>query len=300
MTDQYPGARSFYKYATPEAAIAILTNKTVRYSSPLTYNDPFDVQTGLHLEFDLDQLHGKLINFIEKFASDHEAPTMDKNNPWGELALIARRKYATHGFDKQLWHDMTASIFNEIMLPIIQETRLQYQQYWHNTLPTMRVFCVSEERDNLLMWAHYSRDHTGVVFEFLSLPEEDNVLSIAQQVKYVSSPPPFFTEQEWIDNFFITGEFDDGSLHRRYVLHKFEAWGYEKEWRVWYPDGPPDSLHDLIPIRDSELPRMFIGCRASAEFTEQAVGLARTAFPKTQIFKASRRTDSYCLEYTKI
>ncbi|MFJ3369750.1 DUF2971 domain-containing protein [Pseudomonas sp. NPDC086251] len=300
MADRYPGARSFYKYATPETAIAVLQNRTVRYSSPLTYNDPFDVQTGLHFDFDPDQLHEKLIDFLEKFASGSEVLAINQSNPWGELALIARRKYPRHGFDKQRWLDMTAPDFNESLLPIIKETRLQYQQYWHNSLATMRVFCVSEERDNLLMWAHYAQDHTGVVFEFLSRPEDDNVLSIAQKVEYVSSPPPFFTEQEWLESVFITGGFDAEALHRRYVLRKSMDWNYEKEWRVWYPDASPDSPHDFMPIRDNELPRLFIGCRAASEFSSEIIELARTSFPNIKIFKANRRTDAYRLDYTEV
>ena len=41
----------------------------------------------------------------------------------------------------------------------------QYQEtWWKDFLPRLRVFSVTEEKDNLLMWAHYAKDHTGVVF----------------------------------------------------------------------------------------------------------------------------------------
>ena len=94
---------------------------------------------------------------------------------------------------------MTASSFTELEA-VIRSTQEAYRQHWRDKLlPGLRVFCVSEERDNLLMWAHYAQEHKGAVFEFWSLPEEDNPLSVAQPIEYVDSPPPFFTETEWME-----------------------------------------------------------------------------------------------------
>ena len=41
----------FYKYVTTKTAKTILENGTLRWSSPSIFNDPFDVQFDLHLEF---------------------------------------------------------------------------------------------------------------------------------------------------------------------------------------------------------------------------------------------------------
>lgn len=59
-----PGRRSFFKYAPPETAIAVLKTKTIRYSSPLRFNDPFDVQSGLHFDFDLGTFQEKVLDRI--------------------------------------------------------------------------------------------------------------------------------------------------------------------------------------------------------------------------------------------
>jgi len=59
---EIPGKRSFYKYMAPETALAVFTNKTFRYNSPLLFNDPFDIQSGLHYEFDVENIHLKILD----------------------------------------------------------------------------------------------------------------------------------------------------------------------------------------------------------------------------------------------
>jgi hypothetical protein len=300
MSATYPGHRSFYKYTSPETAKAILENKTVQYSSPLAFNDPFDVQAGLHFDFNLEDLLEKCVDHIGRFASAPSVEPVDKDHPIGQLALMARTRFPTHGFDKKVWLKMMGPSFNEDLIPVIKQTQHDFQNFWKDILPTVRVFCVAEERDNLLMWAHYAKDHTGVVFEFLSMPENGNALSVAQQVKYVASPPPFFNEQEWLDDFITTKPFDNMALHRRYVLHKGIDWGYEKEWRVWFPNSTTEGHHDYLPVSENDFPALFIGCRAEKNFTNDIIAMTRKGFPNTRIFKAMRRSDSYTLEYVEI
>ena len=82
-------------------------------------------------------------------------------------------------------------------------TELQGQlqaKWWEDFLPRLRVFSVSETNDNLLMWAHYAKDHTGVVFEFRVLAEQDNPLCIAKPILYSTYPLPLFSEAEYIEH----------------------------------------------------------------------------------------------------
>ena len=100
---------------------------------------------------------------------------------------------------------MTASSFENLVRQF-RVTQQEYQDAWWKTLlPGIRVFCVLEERSNLLMWAHYAKDHTGAVFDFLSLPDEGNPLLVAEPVMYVDHPIPFFTESEWLDHISLYG-----------------------------------------------------------------------------------------------
>jgi len=296
-----PGTRSFFKYANPGTVLTILESKSVRYSSPLTFNDPFDLQSGLHFDFDVSTLQEKVLDKLQEFAASPIAPPTDESDPWGKIVRTVRDHYPTHGFPREHFRQLTGDLFASL-IEQIEFTRNKYQEHWWYTLlPGLRVFCVSEERDDLLMWAHYARDHTGAVFEFLSLPEEDNPLSVARPIEYVSSPPPFFSENEWLDDILSVRQLDTDGLYKRYAYYKSSNWAYEREWRVWYPHiPPPGDLYEDVPIRESEFASLYIGCRAEPDFATKAISLTRSAFPNARIYRARKRVDVYGLEYTEI
>ncbi|MHB1186639.1 DUF2971 domain-containing protein [Thiobacillus sp.] len=295
-----PGERPFYKYASPTAALAILRSKKVRYSSPLSFNDPFDVQSGLHFDFDMDTLHDRVLERIYQLASAPEAPLVDDKDAWGQVVLVARKYYPTHGFDRERWEKLTGPSFNQLV-QAIKKTQREYQEHWREVLlPGIRVFCVSEEKDNLLMWAHYAKDHKGCVFEFWSLPEEDNPLSVARRVNYVDAPLPFYSEGEWLDDLVGIKKLDSHGLYRRYAYAKSKHWSYEREWRVWYPLADTSGEYDEMPIRSSELRAIYIGCKASREFIEDIVPILRRSFPEARVYQATKKEDAYALTFAEI
>lgn len=294
------GKRPFYKHASPETTLAILRSRCVRYSSPLLFNDPFDVQTGLHFDFDLTTLHAKVLDRLGELAAAPQEPEVIPGDVWGQVVLAARAHFPKYGFPRDRWAEKTAPSFAELVR-IIEDTQRRVRDHWQSKLlPSMRVFCVTEERDNLLMWAHYSKDHTGAVFEFWSLPEEDNSLCVAKPVVYTESSPPFFSEREWLDDFMGLKKLDVGVLSRRYASAKSRHWAYEKEWRVWYPLSSTPSMHDTVQIRQNELRGICFGCRANSDFVAQAKQLVADAFPNAMTYQARKEERSYGLSFHEI
>ncbi|MBL8517423.1 MAG: DUF2971 domain-containing protein [Betaproteobacteria bacterium] len=290
-------SRPFYKYSSPDTAIEILRSRNVRYSSPQCFNDPFDIQAGLHFDFDIATLHEKVIDRIGELASASEEPAVSNDDPWGKIVLAARQNYPTQGFPRERWRELSGPAFGTLV-DVLRDAQRRYQEHWRSTLlPGIRVFCVSEERDNLLMWAHYAKDHTGCVFEFWALPDEDNPLSVAAPVEYVEFPIPFFTEREWIDNLVSIKKLDHGALYRRYAYAKSSCWSYEKEWRVWYPLSASAGNYDDMPIRPTELKAIYVGCRATTDFANEVVRLASEFFPRANLFRAVKHDTHYSLQY---
>jgi len=301
MNFRKPGKRSFYKYASPDTVLAILESKRVRYSSPLKFNDPFDLQSGLHFEFELSTLFEAILDKLGEIASAPIGPQIDESQPMAQVIKLVRDHYPTHGFPRDRFSEMSGDLFRTT-IELIGITRQKYQEkWWNDYLPGLRVFCVSEERDNLLMWAHYAKEHTGAVLEFLSLPEEDNALSVAESILYVDKPPPFFSKNEWVDEVLAINKIDINGFYKRYAYYKSDKWAYEREWRVWYPTIPsPKELFEDIPIRQSEFASLYIGCKADKRFTEKVLALTRSSFPKARVFQAIKREDIYTLEYKEI
>ncbi len=60
MPNRRHDRRVFYKYVTAEVAKIILATRKLRWSSPLLFNDPFDVTQELRLNFDAAELNAAL------------------------------------------------------------------------------------------------------------------------------------------------------------------------------------------------------------------------------------------------
>jgi len=71
----------FYKYTSACSAVKILESSTFLYRSPLQFNDPFDVQSGLHFDFALDSLPDKILGRIEELVSQTNRPDVSAAEP---------------------------------------------------------------------------------------------------------------------------------------------------------------------------------------------------------------------------
>lgn len=117
-----------------------------------------------------------------------------------------------------------------------------------------------------------------------------------EQVEYVASPIPFFTESEWIDDFTGQRPLDTTRLYRRYAYVKGMCWAYEREWRVWDPSGAGE-LFDERGIRPNEFPAVYFGCRADPGFVQQAEQLLAIRFPHVRCYQACKDPGRYGLLY---
>lgn len=294
------GRERFFKYTSASTALKILEAGTVRYSSPLLFNDPFDVQAGLHFDFDIGSLPDKLFKKLEELATSPTRPNVSGRDPWGQVTLEMWDKRPTHGFPReQLW-ETCAPLLGE-MKDAIATLQMQYEQMWRKFLPRLRVFSITEERDNLLMWSHYAQWHTGVVFEFRALPDEDNPLCIAQPVMYQARPPCFFTEQQWIDDTLGLEQLDPDALYLGYAYIKSDVWSYEKEWRVW--DLLPyrqDVLFSDYRLRPNEVGAIYFGCRMSPDDKRTILNVLSQKYPSASVFEARKPRDRFQLDFEAI
>lgn len=62
---------AFYKYMTYSTANIVLENQTLRWSTPATLNDPYDIQFDLRINFDRDKvLHHALDKLWKAFTGE--------------------------------------------------------------------------------------------------------------------------------------------------------------------------------------------------------------------------------------
>lgn len=135
------------------------------------------------------------------------------------------------------------------------------------------VLCLSEDPDNLPMWAHYGANYSGLVLGFddrhpffASIPFQGIPLGLAK-VSYLDERPSVTAQTMWTEEV---------------LTRKSPHWGYEREWRLIRPLSQASATlpHPRFPRALFDLPaealRLVItGLHTSQELTERLVSLVR-------------------------
>ena len=171
--------------------------------------------------------------------------------------------------------------------------------FWEDVLPRLRVFSVSEDRDNLLMWAHYGEDHTGLVLDLRVLPELDSALCAAKRVIYHPVPPPVLSADNFLDHLFGLTPWDLSKIALSYyALVKGGAWIYEKEWRVWYPiETAGSDLYEDCSFDSRVVGDVYLGCRMRPDERSKILTLVSEGYPHAKVFAAKKAVGRFALEY---
>ena len=133
-----------------------------------------------------------------------------------------------------------------------------------NMLADNGVLSLSANHKNLLMWAHYTNNHYGMVLE---LDSKSDFLDSADKVIYSN-------ERLCFDEIGKSKELKASLLYRN-VFHKSSHWSYEEEWRVFHPwiTKAPRAKPDIVGLM--ELPidiikNIYLGLRVTDSFKESA------------------------------
>jgi hypothetical protein len=80
-----------------------------------------------------------------------------------------------------------------------------------------RVFCLTTQPDNILMWSHYASNHQGICIELSCV---NDVFSGAFKVRYMEKYPAFDITDNSLDRILLP------------LVTKSDAWAYEDEYRL--------------------------------------------------------------------
>jgi len=288
----------FFKYTDMDTAKAILQTGSFRYSSPLTFNDPFDIQTELLFDFDISHLPGRVIEEVHAIVTGKREIELSGDGDWVKSIRLLKEKH-TEGKYRREHLDFLVKPLIEFLISIIEDTRSQYSGRWNKMLNQIKVFCVSEHNDSILMWSHYAKYHTGVCFKLKVLPEKDNPICAARKVRYFPNPPTFFGLEEWVDSIVLDQDVDISRLNRDYPITKSDIWKYEDEWRVWAPFDDNGKTYLDVPIVDGEIEAIYFGIKTDPKEKVILMDLAKK-YGVRELYQASKNLGGYSLEHGKI
>jgi len=285
----------FYKYVTAEVAKIILVTRKLRWSSPLLFNDPFDISQELRLNFDEEKLNKV---FVDNLASIIEGGIMPCSVKDPRLAVMLEFvRNSPPEVRRALIHDLR----QEFKAPKIGQIQAleEIKQTWRNTVPTFRVLCLSELNDVTPMWNHYSESYKGAVLEFEAIDKLDSAFLVAHPVIYQDTPPAIADPEEWVQA--ILGQFDIKNLFDKNLYVKTTDWSYEKEWRIVSAAKPSESgLFADYEFHPHELTAIYFGPKCPSEQKTDMLKLLDYGLEHVRAYEAIADTQKAIFTFTPL
>lgn len=285
--------KHFYKYMKASTCLKVLEGGKLRWTCPLEFNDPFDMQAPIFPEFTAKELRQK---FNEKWLDiifSDEPPNFYRNSIFTKLTNQTRL----------LCKELERSDFKEMMSELEAEPIPSFETTWRNSRKVLRqsmeqsrVLCLAENKDNILMWSHYADSHTGAVLQLKCNVETDSAWLMAQQVNYKNNFPNI-TADELVELIMeLRPEKIEQLALRRFVTTKSIDWKYEKEWRVvshLVKDGHKYKDWDVLP---SEIESVYLGCNIKEENKSSILKCIHNKYPETQVYQCTKNETEYKLD----
>jgi Protein of unknown function (DUF2971) len=254
----------FFKYVTFETAIKILENKTLKWSAPDSFNDPFEFRSPFEYGFEFDEMKELALRRLAIILTQVEEPNLFPGNP--VAPMIPERRLECKGRDPGEVCNRLREKFGSLVEKWREQSVLD-RETWREIKQTYRVLCLSTVHNHILMWSHYTKDHQGVVLEFRPIIELGSPFLAARPVIYAKDVPVAANLDDWIK--FLTGDGPRPNTENAWekaVFTKSSVWAYEKEWRIISKrqtgeEGP----FSFRRFHSQELVAIYFGCRIASE-----------------------------------
>lgn len=218
---------NFFKYTNISTASLVLKNKSIRWSSPLLYNDLEECQFTPFTEKELIESQKNYIDIIESYAKGivlgHDTSKFTSITKTLIEVFRLSMNNGTYSKEEFLKHALNMS----------KNSESEYRNFINTVvIKYIRVLCVTKIYDNKLMWAHYADQNNGCVIEFESLFNSEPYFFKEGFVKYHENLKP---ESKPLD-YLLYGETKEiqDLMIKDIFFSKRTLWNYEKEYRLLF------------------------------------------------------------------
>lgn len=215
-----------YKYRNFEDPYMenIIKHSSLYFSKVEKFNDPFDINFDLKQSFSNNQR----FNRVKQLAKIHKID-------YDEYKLM-KKKSRDHAF----------FLDNEI-------------NSLKTSLDKISILSLSSDPKNILMWSHYSYNHTGLVFEF--------------KIKFTNSYFVQSLKVEYEKEYQILNPLKNEAHIKKDIqdllLTKYSDWEYEQEYRILHVD----NNHGEKPFNKLELTSIIFGLKTTDKHIEEIKAL---------------------------
>ncbi len=217
----------------------LLKTNSIYCSLPSSFNDPWDCSP----QFDNTISNSLIGNYLHKKWAiktyNKLFPAQAKNEEIRKILNDPQR--SKHVIDQ----------ISEAIVDVVRKSKY-------------RIYCLSPNPENLLMWSHYANSHTGICIEY---DLKKSMLFTALKCRYKTNYPSLKTYSESTRDLLSP------------LLIKSDVWSYEKEYRLILSseiDEPLLSGHHFDPNGLLTLPKgaissIIVGCDGPYEKIKKLV-----------------------------
>lgn len=268
--------RKIYKYCffdENDYSINNLKHNQIYLNSPDNFNDPYDCCISYFFEDvwkDISKVHIENSMNLSDIEQSKILSLLEK----GMTIFEIKKKFK---YNETIVEEINFII--EDIQDNIEELYMDKLQ--KNIYRNIKISCFSETHNNILMWAHYAKNHTGFCIEYditnLDFADFKNEL---YPLFYKNKPIITFKKAEDIRNlsFFLIS-----------MLTKFKHWNYEKEWRFIKLCSKENYFN--MPCKPSAV---YLGTKISDDNWQKIVQLCKEQ--SIHCHKMIKRAESYYVQ----
>lgn len=270
---------NYFKYTTFDTTKLIIENKTIRWSSPLKFNDIEECQFVPYSKESFERANREYLEILAKIAKGENVDIdYEKFKPISHM-LIAMIRLSIER------NTFNSSNMVDDVLNLVSNPEADYREYINKGLIRIfRILCVTAKFDNKLMWAHYGDQHYGCVLELSDLYINKPHGLREGRVDYHENLYPRTNSLD----VFLYGETPEirDLMIQDVIFSKRSIWNYEEEYRLMYSENfghikfehnfqtneksltasnQTDELFTDVPISEDFIKSITFGARVTDE-----------------------------------
>ncbi|WGQ10728.1 DUF2971 domain-containing protein [Pedobacter gandavensis] len=235
-----------FKYLDFDSGLKTLQNQNIIFSRPDRFNDPFDCRVEL-LEVDLNMT----------------------------------RKHMAGAFARMLKNDYTKRFRLKRQLDKASDQQLEdlTRRSLSAEFAQRGVTCFSTSFEEVLMWAHYCKNHTGICIGFDLVKLYSFLRNYGHEIGYFPV--------DYVDSINKKSLYPVNAEAIMYMLKtKSDIWKYEKEVRIIGSKFTFDEkLMSFIKLPKEIFTHVYIGINVTPNKRDEVLSLAKEINPNISVFK---------------
>lgn len=233
--------KKLYKYrAVNDYSISNLEDDTVWCTHAASFNDPYD--SSLCFDFNQNVINDAFTESLSSqtdFSGDKPLKKDDiKNLVKSGNPLKSLIELVANDTDTSIEPDMAEKLY-DVLTSFLSDQIVEMNERFNSAMKQGYKICSFSERVNsMLMWSHYSENHTGFVMEY-----DFTELGVSD-VRARCVWPVIYDDNLFDASAFINEQKTSGAFNNLFgiiaSIHKAKDWSYEEEWRLIVPLSPSD------------------------------------------------------------